>query len=106
MRITPDAHGLAWAESGTLSWDGRSLAAGRTLAIRQLNGPEGEWWMTFGDGRPFHPWAIGTPVTHPCAADTYTGFIERISETELVITWDVTGPTKDQLIVSQLRRTS
>jgi Family of unknown function (DUF6314) len=106
LRIGPDAHGLGWTESGTLSWDGRSLSAERTLAIRQLDGPEGAWWMTFGDGRPFHPWAIGVPVSHPCAADTYTGFIEVISETQLVITWDVTGPTKDQLIISRLRRTA
>jgi hypothetical protein len=105
LRITTDTQGLAWHESGTLNWDGRSLAAERTLAIRQSDGPDGEWWMTFGDGRLFHPWVIGAPVTHPCAADTYTGFVELVSDTELVITWDVTGPTKNQLIISHLHRT-
>jgi Family of unknown function (DUF6314) len=60
--------------------------------------------MTFADGRPFHPWTIGAPVSHPCAADTYAGRIERPSECQLHITWDVTGPTKNQLITTTYRR--
>jgi hypothetical protein len=59
--------------------------------------------MTFADGRPFHPWVVGEDVIHPCAADTYRGRIDAPSEHEFVITWDVTGPTKDELITSTYR---
>jgi hypothetical protein len=60
--------------------------------------------MTFADGRPFHPWTLGTEVIHPCAADTYAGRIERLGDSRLRIVWDVTGPTKNQLIVSTFSR--
>jgi hypothetical protein len=60
--------------------------------------------MTFADGRPFHPWTVGAPVVHPCAADTYAGRIDRTSESQFRITWNVTGPTKNQLITSWFER--
>jgi hypothetical protein len=60
--------------------------------------------MTFADGSPFHPWVVNEPVVHPCAADTYRGEVTVVGPDELLITWDVTGPTKNQLIVSRLRR--
>ena len=69
--------------------------------MRQL---QGQWWMTFADGRPFHRWAIGETLVHPCAADTYRGVIEAPGPAELEITWSVTGPRKDQLIVSRMSR--
>jgi hypothetical protein len=103
LTITPRADGLRWHETGTLSWDGRDLQAERTLAVRRV---DGRWWVTFADGRPFHRWTIDEPLTHPCAADTYRGLIEAAGPSELAITWDVTGPTKDQLIVSRLTRLS
>ncbi len=65
---------------------------------------DGRWWMTFADGRPFHPWVLGEQVIHPCAEDTYRGLIERPGADELIITWQVDGPAKDHLIVSRLRR--
>jgi hypothetical protein len=102
LEVSPDAWGYRWHEGGTLVWDGRGLTAHRSLALRRL---DGRWWMTFADGRPFHPWTIGTRVVHPCAADTYAGRIDRPSESQLRITWDVTGPTKNQLITSWFERT-
>jgi hypothetical protein len=108
LTVAPDAAGLAWREAGTLHWQGRDRPAYRELALRQRprqdGEPDGPWWFTFADGRPFHQWVIGEAVTHPCAADTYVGLIEQLGPAELTITWDVTGPTKNQLIVSRLRR--
>jgi hypothetical protein len=101
--VTSDAAGYRWQESGTLRWAGRSLAAARTLGI---NRRDGQWWMTFGDGRLFHQWMVGSPVRHPCAADTYHGLITRTSDDQFTTTWEVTGPEKDQLIVSRLTRIS
>ncbi len=74
LTVEPDELGLRWHETGTLTWDGRQLAAERTLAVRPV---DGRWWMTFADGGLFHPWVIGEPVIHPCAADIYRGLIER-----------------------------
>jgi hypothetical protein len=99
--IEPDDGGYTWRETGTVTWDGRSVAAFRNLALRR---EDGRWWMTFADGRPFHPWLLDEPVIHPCAADTYRGVITRPGEDELTITWLVDGPAKDQLIESILRR--
>lgn len=101
LAVEPTASGLRWDESGTLRWDGRDLPAQRSLRLHRV---DGRWWMAFDDGRPFHPWVVGEPVVHPCAADTYRGLIEQSGADELTITWDVTGPTKDQLIVSRLIR--
>jgi hypothetical protein len=101
LTVEPDELGLRWRETGTLTWDGRQLAAERTLAVRPV---DGRWWLTFADGGLFHPWVIGEPLIHPCAADTYRGLIECRGPSSLRITWDVTGPSKDQLIVSRLVR--
>lgn len=84
-----------------MHWDGRQLPATRSLWLCQL---DALWWMTFDNGRPFHPWLIGAQVVHPCADDTYRGWIEARNPAELTITWDVDGPTKNQLIVSRLTR--
>jgi hypothetical protein len=98
--------GFDWHESGSLIWGGRELPVFRDLGIRLL---DGEWWMTFADGRPFHPWRVDTSVEHPCAEDMYRGLISVTAGTAerptgLSIRWDVTGPQKDQLIVSRLNR--
>ncbi len=99
--IEPDADGYAWRETGTVAWDGHAVPAFRNLALRR---PVDQWWMTFADGRPFHPWQLDEPVFHPCVADVYRGVIARPSDDELLITWLVSGPSKDQLIKSVLHR--
>ncbi len=64
-----------------------------------------DWWMTFADGRAFHPWRLGQVVEHPCRADTYRGLLvlDR-GATRLRIGWDVTGPGKHQRIVTRYLR--
>jgi hypothetical protein len=97
LTITPD---LAWQETGELHWGGRVLPFARTMAFAER---AGEWWVTFADGRPFHPWRLGTPVEHPCAADIYCGRVELAAD-RLRVLWDVTGPAKHQRILTEYRR--
>ena len=103
LTITPDGDGLRWHESGEMTWAGRTFPATRTLRA-SCRGKE--WWLDFADGRPFHPWRPGEWVTHPCAADTYRGRVEIGNEDRWRITWEVTGPAKDQLLITRLRRPS
>jgi hypothetical protein len=66
---------------------------------------EDEWWMTFADGRAFHPWRLGQVVEHPCRDDVYRGLLvlDRAA-TRLRIGWDVTGPGKHQRIITRYER--
>jgi hypothetical protein len=102
LSVAPDGDGFAWIERGTLRWDGAAMAVTRTLGVHRL---DGTWWMTFADGRPFHPWGPGRAVVHPCAADTYIGVVD-VDPTGgvLRVWWRVTGPAKDQRIFSRGRR--
>ena len=101
LRVSADDAGYRWDESGTLHWGDYTGAAERHLLLRRH---EGDWWMCFADGRLFHPWQVGGEVVHPCVADVYRGRIEPGGSDEFMLTWDVTGPHKRQLIVSRMRR--
>jgi hypothetical protein len=101
--VAAEAGGYGWDESGTLVWGEHTGPAQRRLCLRVL---DGSWWMCFADGRRFHPWQVGPELVHPCAADTYRGAIsqdpDRPGRFETV--WDVTGPAKQQRIVSRMTR--
>jgi hypothetical protein len=99
--VAADTDGFTWHESGALTWMGRTRPAFRHLALRRL---DGRWWMTFSDGRPFHPWQAGVELAHPCRADTYRGMVGGASPDAVDIVWDVTGPQKNQRITTALRR--
>lgn len=99
--VAADPAGFTWLESGALTWMGRIRPAFRHLALRRL---DGLWWMTFSDGRPFHPWRTGVELTHPCGADTYSGVVAATAPDAVDITWDVAGPQKNQRITTALRR--
>jgi hypothetical protein len=102
LSVASDGDGFSWTEHGTLCWDGRTLAVTRTLGVHRL---DGSWWMTFSDGRPFHPWQPGRAVIHPCAADTYAGVVDVDASGDVLrVLWVVTGPAKDQRIFSRCRR--
>ena len=93
---------LSWTETGTLRWSGRVAPVSRVYGFRP--GPDG-WWLTFADGRDFHPWRPGEPVTHPCRADTYAGLVVLDPDGRRMRTrWDVRGPAKDQRIVTRFTR--
>ena len=96
---------VRWSEEGTMTWGGRSVPVSRTLYAVLV---DDSWRVEFSDGRPFHPWAVGERVTHPCAADTYVGLIEvaGLDGTLLdsagverwTVEWRATGPEKDYVM--------
>jgi len=102
LTIAPAGPDLRWSEVAELHWAGHIVPVTRNLHINRI---EGEWWTTFTDGRPFHPWRLDEPVVHPCAADTYRGRLTLAGD-ELRVLWDVTGPTKQQRIITTHRRLS
>jgi hypothetical protein len=119
LAITEQDGDLHWREHGILHWGGRELTVGRHTILTQR--APGEWWMTFEDGRPFHPFRpifrVGVGgragaagwVEHPCAADLYRGVVciddpVRGQINRMRILWDVTGPNKSQRLVTRLDR--
>jgi hypothetical protein len=101
LTLEPDDGGLAWHEAGRLRWAGRDLDVTRDYVLREN---EDGWWVHFTDGRPFHPWRPGATVEHPCVADLYRGLIRIDGPDRWRILWDVTGPRKEQRILSRLVR--
>lgn len=113
LDVTDSADGLLWSETGLFVWmlpapgaggwqSPRSALVSRSLHLALT---DGLWWMHFADGRPFHPWRPGHVVEHLCAADLYRGgvAIDRRS-TRMRTIWDVTGPAKDQRLITRLTR--
>jgi hypothetical protein len=91
-----------WLELGTLHWAGHDHEVTRELHIV----PDGSaWQVRFDDGRAFHPWRPGEAVDHPCRDDLYRGLI-RVNDarTRMRVLWDVSGPTKNQRIVTRCVR--
>ncbi len=105
LTVTPGEGGYRWCERGTLVWGAHRGPAERHLLLRRR---EGEWWMCFADGRPFHPWRAGGELVHPCAADTYRGVLgfDPGEPDRFELTWEITGPAKRARIVSRMRRQS
>jgi hypothetical protein len=91
-----------WLELGELEWGGRTFEVTRELHI--LPSADG-WEVRFTDGRPFHVWRPEQVVEHPCRADLYRGLI-RVSpdNRRMRVLWDVSGPAKDQRIVTRCVR--
>ena len=88
-QATPDL--VHWHEEGTMTWADHAVPVHRTLRVVRSGGT---WLVEFADGRPFHPWAVGRPVDHPCAPDHYVGLIEVV-EDGWTVDWQATGPEKD-----------
>ena len=92
-----------WSERLTLTWpdgqhtDGlrryRWVPQGRAIAI------------LFEDDRPFHKLVLGQlhwAAQHDCEPDTYMGRYDFSDWPRWQVTWQVHGPRKDYLMVSQL----
>ncbi|MBD8870899.1 DUF6314 family protein [Nocardioides donggukensis] len=68
-------------------------------------GEIGGWAVTFEDGRPFHPWAVGEVLEHPCRPDHYTGRIEADPDAGTwSVAWRASGPAKDYLTRTRYTR--
>ena len=92
---------IAWAEQGTLFWNGARLSVSRSY--RLLRAEEG-WWLYFSDGRPFHAWIPGQWVHHPCREDSYRGLITITGPDQWRTLWEINGPDKEQRIITWLSR--
>ena len=94
---------IVWAEQGTVLWNGSRLPVSRSYRLRRAG--EG-WWLYFADGRLFHPWIPGRWVHHPCREDSYRGLITITGPDQWRTRWEVDGPDKAQLIITQLSRST
>jgi hypothetical protein len=100
-----DGDGLVWDERGRLRFQRYDGEARRRLLV--VPGAEG-WEVRFDDGRLFHPLELREgdfAAYHPCGEDHYEGTYRVVGDDELLVTWRVHGPHKDQEIVSRYRRT-
>lgn len=108
---TADDGGLRFHEEGTVRWpaSGGGIFAGpatREYLLRPTESP-GALDMTFPDGRPFHRMSFSTDASqdqHWCDPDTYRVTYWQRGPDEFGYVWDVTGPRKDLLLESVLRR--
>jgi len=105
-RFSPDGRGLLHIERGELVWPTHSGPAHRTLRYQPTLTP-GVLDVYFADGRPFHRLDLREgrcAAVHPCGNDEYVGEFTVSSPDEWSYCWRVTGPEKDLLLSSVLRR--
>ena len=112
VRFTDNADGgLNWREEGTVRWSSGSGApfsgpASREYVLRPADTPA-VLDVYFPDGRPFHRMGFAgqsSQDVHWCDPDTYRVTYTALGPDECGYRWDVTGPAKDQLLESSLRR--
>lgn len=102
--LTATAPGeVRWVETGTMTFDGRTVPVSRTLWVR--GGPVDGWTVHFADGRVFHDWMWGTAFAHACTPDDYTGVLAG-DRARWTVRWEAHGPAKDYTLDSELRRPS
>ncbi|MEA5454157.1 DUF6314 family protein [Sinomonas sp. JGH33] len=107
-----DDGALLQHEEGTVRWGAHVGPATRSYVWRPGPSPEA-MDVFFPDGRFFHsvrlagPRAAGEPGSHAahwCEPDTYRVAYVPVGPDELRYEWDVTGPAKDLLLSTTLRR--
>jgi hypothetical protein len=106
-----DDGGLSWREEGTVRWASPGGApftapANREYLLRPAETPA-VLDAYFPDGRPFHRMGFAAQANqdmHWCDPDTYRVTYTVLGPDEYGYRWDVTGPAKDQLLESVLRR--
>ena len=104
--LTPNAHGLAYTERGTLHLaEGAPMTAERRYLWRA--GAGGRIAILFADGRPFHdfdPAARGPEARHLCDPDTYDVRYDFTGWPLWRAIWTVRGPRKDYRMESLYQR--
>ncbi len=103
LTLRTEASQIVWREEGTLLWNGSPVPFSRCYSLRRS---EDRWWLHFSDGRPFHAWAPGDWVHHPCGEDEYHGLVTFDGPDDWQTLWDVRGPATEQRISTQFRRSS
>ena len=107
--------GLHYREHGTVSWATAGArpftgSASREYVLRPAAEPADEPGMMdmfFPDGRPFHRMGfadLSHQDRHWCDPDTYRVDYTLIGPDEFRYSWDVTGPAKNLLLESVVRR--
>lgn len=92
-------------EEGTLTMPGLPATPARRAHRWRITGADAE--VAFEDGRPFHRLDLGAGADEPdhwCAPDQYSGTFTAISPSEMEWVWRVTGPAKDLVLTTRLRR--
>ncbi len=103
--------GLHYREHGTMTWTPAGAQpftgpASREYLLRPADRPD-SLDMFFPDGRPFHRMSFADLTSqdrHWCDPDTYRVSYTVIGPEEFRYSWDVTGPAKNLLLESVLRR--
>lgn len=93
---------ISWQEQARWHQPDGEIDVRRALWLVRID-DTASWWVRFEDERDFHPWLPGEPVTHPCGADTYRGFVSGTPE-RWTVEWDVTGPAKSYSMSTELTR--
>jgi hypothetical protein len=103
---TDDDGGVAFREEGTMRWPTFTGPASREYLLRPVDRLDA-LDVFFDDGRPFHRMSF-TPEAnldqHWCDPDTYRVTYSYEGPDAFGYTWDVSGPRKDLLLTSLLRR--
>ncbi|GAA1047950.1 DUF6314 family protein [Arthrobacter russicus] len=109
--FSPADGGLHYRETGLLSWSGSIAPATREYFLRRTGDPAGlDWYFVDPDGSPsyfFHRMDLRTgswQTEHPCSADLYRVDYAVADQNTLSAVWDVSGPSKDQLLSSSWHR--
>jgi len=106
-----DDGGLRFREEGTVRWPASAGGtftgpATREYLLRPTDSPDA-MDMVFPDGRPFHRMSFSADAGqdgHWCDPDTYRVTYSLRGPDEFSYVWDVTGPRKDLLLETVLRR--
>ncbi|WP_427175013.1 DUF6314 family protein [Arthrobacter sp. 92] len=111
--FSPTGHdgGLNFHEHGTVRWtafDGAPFSgpATRDYVLRPTGAPDA-MDVYFPDGRPFHRMSFSDHAVqdqHWCDPDTYTVRYTMRGPDSFSYSWDVSGPAKDLLLDSTLKR--
>lgn len=96
---------VRWSESGVMAWRDTEIPVSRTLFLTLR---DDGWFVTFDDGRDFHPWTPQTEVEHLCGNDLYVGRIDVLTggPARWTVEWNVTGPAKNYTMTTVLTRGS
>jgi hypothetical protein len=101
-----DDGGLALREEGTMRWPTFTGPATREYFLRPAERPD-VLDVFFADGRHFHRMSFRPEANldnHWCDPDTYRVAYALEGQDRFRYTWDVSGPRKDLLLTSELKR--
>jgi hypothetical protein len=108
VHFTPSGHdgGMVLREEGTMRWPSFTGPASREYLLKPA-GRADALDVFFADGRPFHRMSFAPEANldnHWCDPDTYRVTYTWAGPDRFGYVWDVSGPHKDLLLASALKR--